>query len=141
DSPSAISKSMGLALIGFAEYFAEQKPDLLIVLGDRYETLAVAMAAMNQKIPIAHLYGGETTEGAVDESIRHALTKLSYFHFTSTVEYKNRVIQLGEDPKRVKVVGGLGVENIKQQSLLSKEEFTKYVEIDNHKPYVMVTFH
>ncbi|WP_067843864.1 UDP-N-acetylglucosamine 2-epimerase [Amphibacillus sediminis] len=141
DSPASISKSMGLALIGFADYFTEQKPDLLIVLGDRYETLAVALAAMNQKIPIAHLYGGETTEGAIDESIRHVLTKLSYFHFTSTKEYRERVIQLGEDPKRVKVVGGLGIENIKQERLLPKEEFTKYVGIDNDKPYVMVTYH
>lgn len=141
DSSASISKSMGLALMGFADYFADNKLDLLIVLGDRYETLAVALAAMNQKIPIAHLYGGETTEGAVDESIRHALTKLSYFHFTSTEEYKKRVIQLGESPARVNVVGGLGVENIKSQSLLPKGEFAKYVNIEEGKPYAMVTFH
>ncbi|MBU1019871.1 MAG: UDP-N-acetylglucosamine 2-epimerase (hydrolyzing), partial [Firmicutes bacterium] len=107
DTPSAISKSMGLAMIGFADYFNELKPDLLVVLGDRYETLAVVTAAMNQLIPIAHLYGGEATEGLIDESIRHSITKMSYLHFTSTEEYRNRVIQLGEDPSRVFNVGAL----------------------------------
>jgi GDP/UDP-N,N'-diacetylbacillosamine 2-epimerase (hydrolysing) len=108
DTPSSISKSMGLALIGFADYFSELQPDLLVVLGDRYETLAVCCAAMNQRIPIAHLYGGETTEGAVDEAYRHAITKLSYLHFTSTEQYRKRVIQLGEDHSRVFDVGALG---------------------------------
>ena len=89
-----------MALIGFADYFAERRPDALVVLGDRYETLAVCCAAMNARIPIIHLYGGETTEGAVDEVIRHAITKLSYLHLTSTEEYRKRVIQLGESPDR-----------------------------------------
>ncbi|MDD4781078.1 MAG: UDP-N-acetylglucosamine 2-epimerase, partial [Tissierellia bacterium] len=88
DTPTGISKTMGLAMMGFADYFARLEPDMLLVLGDRYETLAVCCAAMNQRIPIAHMYGGETTEGAVDESIRHAITKLSYLHFTSTEEYR-----------------------------------------------------
>ncbi|WP_077597056.1 UDP-N-acetylglucosamine 2-epimerase [Oceanobacillus kimchii] len=141
DSSASISKSMGLALIGFAEYFSQYRPDFLLVLGDRYETLAVALAAMNENIPIIHLYGGEKTEGAVDESIRHSLTKLSYLHFTSTEEYKNRVIQLGEHPDRVKVVGGLGIENIQNESLLSKDSFFEDVNISPDKPYAMVTFH
>lgn len=141
DSPSSISKTMGLALINFASYFERLNPDLLIVLGDRYETLAVSIAAMNQKIPIAHLHGGETTEGALDESIRHAISKISYIHFTSTEEYRNRVIQLGEDPNRVFNVGAIGIENIKNEKLLSKEELLKTLNIDNFSMYAMVTYH
>lgn len=141
DSSVAISKSMGLAMISFAEYFEEFKPDLLIVLGDRYETLAVAIAAMNQRIPIAHLYGGETTEGALDESIRHAITKLSYLHFTSTEEYRKRVIQLGEDPKRVFRVGAVGIENILNQPLLSKRNLADSIQFSLNKTYAVVTFH
>lgn len=141
DTPSSISKSMGLAMISFSDYFSKLNPDLLIVLGDRYETLAVATTAMNQRIPIAHLYGGETTEGAIDESIRHAITKLSYLHFTSTNEYRNRVIQLGEHPDRVYNVGAIGIENILNEKHLSKEELEKELKIDLSKPYVLGTFH
>jgi GDP/UDP-N,N'-diacetylbacillosamine 2-epimerase (hydrolysing) len=141
DTPSSICKSMGLAMISFADYFEKINPDLLIVLGDRYETLAVATTAMNQRIPIAHLYGGETTEGAIDESIRHAITKLSYLHFTSTDEYRNRVIQLGEHPERVYNVGAIGIENIINEKLLSKEELVNELEISLLKPYTVVTFH
>lgn len=141
DTPSSISKSMGLAMISFADYFNKLNPDLLIVLGDRYETLAVAMVALNQKIPIAHLYGGETTEGAIDESIRHAITKFSYLHFTSTEDYRRRVIQLGENPDRVYNVGALGVENILNEKLLSKEKLEDELKINLTKPYAIVTFH
>lgn len=141
DTPSAISKSMGLAMISFADYFARVKSDLLIVLGDRYETLAVCLSAMNQNIPIAHLYGGETTEGAVDEAIRHSITKLSHLHFTSTDEYRKRVIQLGENPKTVFNVGSLGVENALQQNLLSKEELASWLKLDLNKPYIIGTYH
>jgi len=141
DTPSAISKSMGLALIGFGDYFARLNPDMMVALGDRYETLAVCCAAMNQRIPIAHLYGGETTEGAVDESIRHAITKLSYLHFTSTEQYRNRVIQLGEQPDRVFCVGAIGIENILQEELLSRSELEVAIEFRLEKPYAMVTFH
>lgn len=141
DTPSSISKSMGLAMISFADYFKKLNPDLLIVLGDRYETLAVATTAMNQRIPIAHLYGGETTEGAIDESIRHAITKLSYLHFTSTDEYRNRVIQLGEHPERVYNVGAIGIENILNGKLSLKEELENELEISLSKPYGVVTFH
>ncbi|MCT2534643.1 UDP-N-acetylglucosamine 2-epimerase [Aquibacillus koreensis] len=141
DTPAAISKSMGLAMISFADYFNRLKPDMLIVLGDRYETLAVCMSAMNERIPITHLYGGETTEGAVDESIRHAITKLSYLHFTSTEKYRSRVIQLGEQPERVFTVGAVGVENILKQRLLDKNELESSIKFKLDKPYAMVTFH
>lgn len=141
DTPSSISKSMGLALMGFADYFSELQPDLLVVLGDRYETLAVCCAAMNQRIPIAHLYGGETTEGAVDEAYRHAITKLSYLHFTSTEQYRKRVIQLGEDPSRVFNVGALGVENILKVPLLSKQELEKSLGFPLGDQYIVVTYH
>lgn len=141
DTPSAISKSMGLAMINFADYFSKLNPDLLIVLGDRYETLAVCCVAMNQRIPIAHLYGGETTEGAVDESIRHAITKLSYLHFTSTEEYRRRVIQLGEHPIRVFSVGAIGIENTLKEKLMSKAELEASIDFKLDKPYAVITFH
>lgn len=141
DSPSAVSKSMGLAMIGFAEYFEENKPDILIVLGDRYETLAVCCAAVNQGIPIAHIHGGEVTEGAIDDGIRHAITKLSYLHFTSTIEYQKRVIQLGEHPERVFCVGALGVENVLNMPLISKKQLEESINFALDKPYGMVTFH
>ncbi|MBH1942478.1 UDP-N-acetylglucosamine 2-epimerase (hydrolyzing) [Mobilitalea sibirica] len=141
DTPAAISKSMGLAMISFADYFEKLKPDMLIILGDRYETMAVAMVAMNHRIPIAHLHGGETTEGAIDESIRHAITKLSYLHFTSTEEYRNRVIQLGESPERVFCVGAIGIENILRETLMEKEELEKSIHFKLDQPYAVVTFH
>ncbi|MGV8155243.1 MAG: UDP-N-acetylglucosamine 2-epimerase, partial [Alkaliphilus sp.] len=141
DTPAAISKSMGLAMISFADYFDKLEPDMLIVLGDRYETLAVSIAAMNQRIPIAHLYGGETTEGALDESIRHAITKLSYLHFTSTDQYRHRVIQLGEHPNRVFNVGATGIENIINEKLMSKTELENAINFKLDKPYAVVTFH
>ena len=141
DTPSAISKTMGLALIQFADYFEMTQPDMLLVLGDRYETLAVCIAAMNQRIPIAHLYGGETTEGAIDESIRHAITKLSYLHFTSTEEYRRRVIQLGEAPERAFCVGAMGIENILSQKLMTKAELEKSISLSLGEDYAVVTFH
>lgn len=141
DTPSAISKSMGMAMIGFADYFEQSRPDALLVLGDRYETLAVCCAAMNERIPIVHLYGGETTEGAVDEAIRHAITKLSCLHLTSTEEYRRRVIQLGENPDRVYTVGSIGIENVKNQPLLSKEELASGLGCRLDKSYAVVTFH
>lgn len=141
DTPVSISKSMGLAMISFAEYFDRTNPDMLMVLGDRYETLAICCAAMNAQIPIAHLYGGETTEGAIDESIRHAITKMSYLHFTSTEEYRRRVIQLGEAPDRVFKVGAMGVENILSMELLSKEALEASIAFKLDKPYAVITFH
>ena len=141
DTSEAVSKSMGLAMISFADYFAQNSFDALIVLGDRYETLAVCCAAMNARIPIIHLYGGETTFGAVDEAIRHAITKMSWLHFTSTEEYKKRVIQLGEHPKRVHHVGAIGVENALHMELLSRSELIGELGLCDNKPYAVLTFH
>jgi GDP/UDP-N,N'-diacetylbacillosamine 2-epimerase (hydrolysing) len=114
DTPSGIVKSMGLGMIGYTDALNRLKPDITVVLGDRFEALAFAIASFINRIPIAHLYGGEATEGVIDEGIRHAITKLSYLHFTSNEEYRKRVIQLGEDPKRVFNVGALGIDNIKK---------------------------
>lgn len=141
NSGESICKSMGLAMIGFGEYFAVLKPDMLVVLGDRYETLSVCIAAMNMQIPIAHIHGGETTEGAIDEVIRHAITKLSYLHFTSTEMYRRRVIQLGEAPNRVFNVGALGIENILQEELLTNEELEGALQFALGNSYAVVTFH
>ena len=122
DTELAISKSMGIGIIGFADALNALKPDLLFVLGDRYEILAAASAAMIARIPIAHSSGGETTEGAFDEAIRHSITKMAHLHFVEAEEYKQRVIQLGEHPDRVFQVGGLGVDNIYKMKLHEKEE-------------------
>lgn len=141
DTPSAISKCMGLTMIGLADYFADAKPDAFMVLGDRYETLAAACAAFNARIPIIHLYGGETTEGAVDEAYRHAISKMSYLHLTSTEEYRNRVIQLGEDPSRVFAIGAIGIENALHSKLLTVKELSKSLGIELSKNYAFATFH
>lgn len=141
DTSVGISKSMGLAQISFAESYDELKPDIVIVLGDRYEIFSATSAAMIARIPIAHIHGGEKTEGAFDESIRHSITKMSHLHFTATNEYKNRVIQLGEHPSRVFNVGGMGIENIKRFKLLSKDEFEKLIEFKLNIKNILVTFH
>mgnify|MGYP001021840459 CR=1 FL=1 len=140
-NPTAVSKSMGLALISFSEYFEELKPNLLLVLGDRYETLAVCIAAMNARIPIAHLHGGEITEGLIDEAIRHSITKMSYLHFTSTEEYKRRVIQLGENPGRVFNVGAVGIEAISQMKFMDLKEFEQSVDFEIKGKLALLTFH
>jgi len=142
DSPGAMSKTMGNALYKFSEYFEKNKPDLLIVLGDRYEIMAVCCAAVNERIPIAHIHGGETTEGAVDECYRHSITKMSVLHFTSCEAYRKRVLQLGEQPDKVFNVGALGVENALNAPLLSIEALEKDLDFKlNDKPYGVVTFH
>ncbi|MFW2580727.1 UDP-N-acetylglucosamine 2-epimerase [Aliarcobacter butzleri] len=141
DTSIGISKSMGLAQISFCEAFEELKPDILIVLGDRYEIFSVVSTAMIARIPIVHLHGGETTEGAFDESIRHSITKMSHLHFTATEEYRNRVIQLGEQPSKVFNIGGMGIENIKRMKLLSKEEFENSIDFKLNKKNILVTFH
>ena len=141
DTSVGISKSMGLAQISFAEAYEELKPDILVVLGDRYEIFSATSAAMIARIPIAHLHGGEATEGLIDEPIRHSITKMSHLHFTATEAYKNRVIQLGEHPNRVFNVGGMGIENIKRLKLLNKEEFEKSIEFKLNKKNILVTFH
>ena len=141
DTAMGISKSMGLAQISFAEAYEELKPDILVVLGDRYEIFCAVSVAMICNIPIAHLHGGEITQGAFDESIRHSITKMSHLHFTATDEYKNRVIQLGEEPNRVFNVGGMGIENIKRLKLLNKDEFEKSIDFKLNKKNILVTFH
>jgi GDP/UDP-N,N'-diacetylbacillosamine 2-epimerase (hydrolysing) len=141
DTPVGITKSMGLAMIGFADAFAQLKPDLLLVLGDRFEIMAAATSALMAQIPIAHLHGGETTQGVVDESIRHAITKMASLHFVAAEEYRKRVIQLGEEPGLVYNVGGLGVDSISRLNLLSKEEVEHSLGIQFLKRSLLVTFH
>lgn len=141
DTSSATAKSVGLGMIGFADAYEDLRPDLIVVLGDRYEILAAVSAALFFKIPVAHLHGGEITEGAYDDAIRHAITKMSHLHFTSTEEYRKRVIQLGENPDRVFNVGAIGVENIKKGSFLSKEELENSLGFKLGDKSLLVTFH
>lgn len=141
DTPNGITKSIGLATIGFADIFTRNEPDMIVLLGDRYEIFAAATAAMIHRIPIAHIHGGELTEGLVDEAIRHSITKMSILHFASTEEYRKRIIQMGEQRDRVFNVGALGVENIKSQKLLSKRELEESIGFKLDRPYVIVTFH
>ncbi|MCB0802633.1 MAG: UDP-N-acetylglucosamine 2-epimerase (hydrolyzing), partial [Flavobacteriales bacterium] len=141
DTPVGISKSIGLGIISFSESFERYKPDLVIVLGDRYEIYAAVTAAMISRIPIAHISGGEATEGLIDEPIRHSITKMSHLHFVATEEYRNRVIQLGEQPKYVFNVGGLGIDNIIKMKLLSKLEFEKSINFKLKDKSFLVTFH
>lgn len=141
DTSVGISKSMGLAQISFAEAYDDLKPDIVVVLGDRYEIFSAASVAMIARIPIAHLHGGETTEGAFDEPIRHSISKMSHLHFTAAEEYRNRVIQLGEHPERVYNVGGMGIENIKRLQLFDKKAFEESIDFRLSKKNVLVTFH
>ena len=141
DTELAISKSMGLGMIGFSDAFNELQPDLLVVLGDRFEIFSAVSVAMIAKIPVAHLHGGEATEGCIDEPIRHSITKMSHLHFTATNEYRNRVIQLGEQPDRVFNVGGLGVDNINKLKLMTKSDFEKAINFELGEKNVLVTFH
>jgi GDP/UDP-N,N'-diacetylbacillosamine 2-epimerase (hydrolysing) len=141
DSVNGIAKSIGLGVIGFTDAFNDLKPDLVLLLGDRFEIFAAATAAMIAKIPIAHCHGGEATEGLIDEPIRHSITKMSQLHFTSTEEYRKRVIQLGEQPNRVFNVGALGIENINKLKLLNKSDFEKSIGIKLLKQTFLITFH
>lgn len=141
DTPVGIAKSIGLGVIGFADALARQKPDIMVVLGDRFEILAAAQAAMIARIPIAHIHGGETTEGAIDEAIRHAITKMSHFHFTAAEPYRRRVIQLGEIPERVMNYGAPGLDNIKQLKLHNKTSFEKTIDFQLGKLSFLITYH
>ncbi|MFI3177716.1 MAG: UDP-N-acetylglucosamine 2-epimerase [Eubacteriales bacterium] len=136
-----VSMIMARTLERFGQYFQEEAMDMLVLLGDRYEIFAVAIAAMNARIPIAHIHGGEITQGAMDDAMRHSITKLSYLHFTSTEEYRNRVIQLGEHPNRVFHVGSLGVENCKKQVLMSQIELEDSIGYVLGDYYAVVTYH
>jgi GDP/UDP-N,N'-diacetylbacillosamine 2-epimerase (hydrolysing) len=141
DSPSAITKSMGLGMIGFSDALQELSPDLLLVLGDRFEIFPAVAAALIACVPVAHLHGGETTEGAFDEAIRHSITKMSHLHFVAAEEYRQRVIRMGEHPDRVFRVGGLGVDNIRQLKLLGRAELEKSLGFSLGKKNLLVTFH
>lgn len=141
DDLVGICKSMSKASDLFAEVFARRNPDMIIVVGDRYELLPICSVAMNACIPIAHISGGETTEGAIDEAVRHCITKMSYLHFPGCEEYRKRIIQLGENPDRVFNYGDIGVENIVKMQFMSKEELEKSIGFKLDKPYFSVTFH
>lgn len=141
DSDTAVTKSMGLGMIGFADAYERLQPDIVVVLGDRFEIFAAASAAMIAGIPIAHLHGGETTEGAFDEAIRHSVTKMSHLHFVAAEEYKNRVIQLGEYPERVFNVGGMGIDAIKRIQLLDREALEKSMDFRFGNKNLLITFH
>lgn len=141
DSPVGIAKSIGLGVIGFADALNRLKPDILVLLGDRYEIFAAAQAAMVAKIPIAHIHGGESTEGLIDEPIRHAITKMSNLHFVAAEPYRVRVIQMGESPDKVWNYGAPGLDNFKKLPLLNKEEFQQSIRFDLGKLSFLVTYH
>lgn len=142
DTASATAKSVGLGFIGFADAYEDLHPDMVVVLGDRYEILSAVSTALFYKIPVAHLHGGEITEGAYDDCIRHSITKMSHLHFTSTEEYRRRVIQLGEEPNRVFNVGAPGIENIKKVPLMSKSELEASLDgFSLGEKYLVVTYH
>lgn len=141
DTPVGVSKSMGLAQISFSEAFDELKPDIVVVLGDRYELIPIVSAANIARIPVAHLSGGELTEGAIDELIRHAITKLSQLHFTAMDEYSTRVIQMGEQPERVFTVGEVGLDNLLRMQLMSKDEFENSISCKLKERNLLFTYH
>lgn len=141
DTPSGVAKSMGLAMIGFADAFAELRPDMVLVLGDRYEIFSAAAAATIARIPVAHLHGGETTEGAFDEALRHSITKMAHLHFVAAQAYRRRVIQLGEDPARVFLVGGLGIDNMLKLDLLDRTALETALDFKLGPKNLLVTFH
>lgn len=141
DTASGVLKSMGVEMMGLADALAVDRPDMVVLLGDRYEVLVAAAAAMIFNIPIAHIHGGELTEGAIDDAIRHSITKMSYLHFAATEAYRRRIIQLGEEPDRVYNVGALGIENINSLNLLQKEELEKEIDFQFGEKTAMVTFH
>jgi GDP/UDP-N,N'-diacetylbacillosamine 2-epimerase (hydrolysing) len=141
DTSVGISKSMGLALISFSEVYEDLKPDIIVVLGDRFEIFSAVAAALIARIPVAHIHGGELTEGAFDDAMRHSITKMSHLHFTSTEEYRKRVIQLGEQPDRVFNVGAMAIENIYRLKLLTRNEFEKAINFKLNKYNILVTFH
>ena len=141
DTAVGVAKSMGLGVLGFTDALNRLMPDALVILGDRFEALAVAQTAMILRIPIVHLHGGEVTEGAYDDAIRHAITKLSYLHCTSTNEYRNRVIQLGETPSRVKNVGAIGLDHLSRSNFMTVTELSKSLSFSLTKPFLLVTYH
>ncbi|MAB50717.1 UDP-N-acetylglucosamine 2-epimerase [Marinobacter sp.] len=141
DSETAITKSMGLGMIGFADAYERLHPDIVVVLGDRFEIFAATSAALIAGIPVAHLHGGETTEGAFDEAIRHSITKMSHLHFVAAEEYRNRVLQLGEYPERIFNVGGMGIDAIKRVRLLDRKGLEESIDFQLGDKNLLITFH
>ena len=141
DTSVGIAKSMGLGLIGFADALHDLKPDLIVVLGDRFEIFSAVSAALVARIPVAHLHGGELTEGAFDDALRHSITKMSHLHFVAAEEYRQRVVQLGEQPDRVFLVGGLGIDNIKRLKLFDREALEASLDFKLGSKNLLITFH
>lgn len=141
DTHIGTAKSIGVGILGFSDALSRLMPDIVVVLGDRFEALAFGISAYVLRIPIAHLYGGEATWGSYDEGFRNTLTKLSYLHFTSTEEYRKRVIQMGEHPEKVFNVGAIGIDNIKKMKLLSKQEIEERLNIKFKERNLLITFH
>jgi GDP/UDP-N,N'-diacetylbacillosamine 2-epimerase (hydrolysing) len=141
DTAADITRSLGRGLMGFADVWLRLRPDVVVVLGDRYEILAAAASAMMARIPIAHIHGGESSEGAIDESVRHAVTKMSQLHFVAAEPYRRRVLQLGEQPERVFLVGGLGVDAIRSLQLLERDELERSLKFALGPRNLLVTFH
>ena len=141
DTPVGIAKSIGLGVIGFADALDHLRPEILVLLGDRFEIFAAAQASLVARIPVAHLFGGDTTEGAFDEAIRHSITKMAHFHFVSHGDAACRVKQLGEDPRNVYVVGSTGIDQIKRLKLLDRASLEKNLEFSFKKRNLLVTFH
>ncbi|MCB0420790.1 MAG: UDP-N-acetylglucosamine 2-epimerase (hydrolyzing) [Bdellovibrionales bacterium] len=141
DTPEAICKSIGLGCISMTEALSSLQPSMVVLLGDRYEMLSSAICAFVKKIPIAHLHGGEVTEGAIDDAFRHSITKMAYLHFTSTENHRKRVVQLGEDPSRVFNFGAPGLDNIHLESLMSLSELSSSIEFDIDGKTALVTYH
>lgn len=141
DSPEGIAKSIGLGVIGFAQAYAQLRPDIVVVLGDRFEMHAAALAALPFCLPVAHIHGGELTQGAMDDALRHSMTKLSHLHFVSTDEYARRVTQLGEEPWRITVTGAPALDNLGTLSLMSPTEFRATFGVPIAPPPLLVTFH
>lgn len=141
DTHVGVSKSIALAISGFADAFEDLQPDLVVVLGDRTEILAAVIAASMANTPMAHIHGGETTEGAYDEAIRHSISKFSHLHFTSTENYRKRVIQLGENPNTVYNVGAIGLDSIKNLNLLNRQEFEKSIGFNLNEKNILITYH
>lgn len=141
DTPVGLAKSMGLGLIGLGEALQQLKPDLLLVLGDRFEIFSAVAAAMVARVPVAHLHGGEATEGAFDEAVRHSITKMSHLHFVAAEEYRQRVVQLGEDPRRVFLVGGLGIDVLNKLELLDRPSLEASLGFELGARNLLITFH
>jgi GDP/UDP-N,N'-diacetylbacillosamine 2-epimerase (hydrolysing) len=141
DTPTGIGKSIGLGVIGMSEALAQLQPDVMLILGDRFEIFAAAAAAQIARVPVAHAHGGEATEGAIDEALRHSITKMSHLHFVAAAEYRRRVIQLGEQPDRVFLVGGLGIDNIKRLRLLDRDALEESLGFKLGVRNLLITFH